>query len=161
MRRLLLVRHAKSSWKFPELSDHDRPLNKRGRRDVPRMAAYLAKRNEPLDAIYSSSAVRALAYATQLAEACEVPLIETSELYTFSAEKLLSFARNLPESQQGVALVSHNPATEIAIEQLSGQTFNKVPTGAIAAFDYAAPHWQQLAPQQCQLDYFMAPKLLP
>ena len=59
MKTLLVLRHAKSSWKQAELSDHERPLNKRGRRDAPRVAAFIHDSGLGPDLILSSTAVRA------------------------------------------------------------------------------------------------------
>jgi phosphohistidine phosphatase len=64
-----IVRHAKSSWKHPDLSDHDRPLNKRGKRDASQMGRLLKKENLVPDVIISSTAVRARATAAAVAKA--------------------------------------------------------------------------------------------
>ena len=60
MKTLLILRHAKSSWKFPDLTDHDRPLNRRGKRDAPRMGRTLRERELVPDLVISSTATRAM-----------------------------------------------------------------------------------------------------
>ena len=66
---LIVVRHAKSSWKYPALSDLDRPLNKRGKRDAPMMAKIMCQKNIRIDAILSSPAQRTLKTAYAFAKA--------------------------------------------------------------------------------------------
>jgi len=70
MKTLLLLRHAKSSWKHPELADHDRPLNKRGKRTAPRVSALLQDEDLIPDLILCSPAVRAHTTARLVAKAC-------------------------------------------------------------------------------------------
>jgi phosphohistidine phosphatase len=67
MKSVLILRHAKSSWKHPELSDHDRPLNKRGKRDAPIMGRLLKKEDLVPDIIMTSTAIRARSTAEPLA----------------------------------------------------------------------------------------------
>jgi len=69
MKSLLILRHAKSSWKHPELTDHDRPLNKRGKRDAPRMGKILRSEHLIPEAIISSTAARAHVTAEAVAKA--------------------------------------------------------------------------------------------
>ncbi len=102
MRRLLIIRHAKSSWKYPELDDHERPLNKRGERDSLSMARYLADKDEGLDVLYSSTAVRALDYAQTLSDFCHTTLVPELSFYTFDDEELLEIFRHLPDSVQRI-----------------------------------------------------------
>ena len=83
MRRLLLIRHAKSSSKHHELDDHERPLNRRGERDVISMARHLADKDEHFDVIYSSTAVRALDFAQTISELTHVTLVPDLSFYTF------------------------------------------------------------------------------
>ena len=70
MKTLLILRHAKSSWNYPELSDYDRPLNKRGKRDAPRMGKFLREQKLTPDRILTSSAKRARRTASKVAKAC-------------------------------------------------------------------------------------------
>ncbi|MRN62395.1 MAG: hypothetical protein FIO03_10205 [Nitrosopumilales archaeon] len=91
VKSLLILRHAKSSWKHPELNDHDRPLNKRGKNDAPRMGKLLQKEKLIPDVILSSTAIRASATAESVVKACgykgEVTLKRS--LYAAGAETYL------------------------------------------------------------------------
>jgi len=93
MKRLYLVRHAKSSWDHPGLEDFDRPLNKRGMRDAPKMGEYLAEQRILPQIIVSSPARRAHATATSLAVALQVPPADTVEddrIYAAATATLLA-----------------------------------------------------------------------
>ena len=160
MKRLLLIRHAKSSWNYPHLDDHDRPLNKRGKRDRISMAAHLAERGERLDVIYTSSAMRALSLAESLSEQLQVALVKQRSLYTFSAASLGSAVSELPQHYQSVAVVGHNPAVTDLVNQLTGENMDNVPTSGVVAINSTANAWQELLSAETELAYFVAPKLL-
>ena len=96
MKYLYLVRHAKSSWDFPELADADRPLNKRGKRNAPEMGLRLAARNLELDTIITSPANRAKTTARMIAEQLEFPvesISEMDEIYHAGTASLVDVSR--------------------------------------------------------------------
>jgi phosphohistidine phosphatase len=160
MKKLLLIRHAKSSWKYPELEDHDRPLNKRGERDCIRMAEYLSQRGEKLDAIYSSSAVRALTLAQTMGDTLNVPVTSRQALYTFGVGALASVIRQFPSTLYKVAVVGHNPAITELANHLTKANIDNVPTSGIATIECNIERWSELTPESSRLISFMAPKLL-
>lgn len=161
MRRLLIVRHAKSSWKHPELEDHDRPLNKRGMRDKVTMSRYLAEHGEVLDGLFSSTARRALELAHSMADQLDVSLIQNRGLYTFSAGRLLTEIGRLSPEYSKVAVVGHNPAVTELAEKLSGERLHNVPTSGVVALNCDCSSWEELDPLICKMDYFISPKRLP
>ena len=108
MRKLLLIRHAKSSWKFPDLDDHERPLNRRGERDSLIMARHLQDKDEALDVIYSSTATRALMLAESICDLNSTTLIPELSFNTFEADELLEILRCLPNDVHRVGIVAHN-----------------------------------------------------
>lgn len=162
MKTLYLVRHAKSSWKFEELSDHDRPLNKRGRSDAPLIGQELADRNVEVDLIISSSAVRALTTATLVAKELGFPLEKIGvqeELYHTEAEDLVKFAQSLPDEYDSVMLVGHNPAITEAINALSAEkTIANLPTSGVAGFSFDCAYWGQLSKENARLLFIDYPK---
>ncbi len=160
MKRLLLIRHAKSSWKFPELEDHDRPLNGRGERDRWRMAEYLKDQDEGLQLIRSSSAVRAAKLANTLAELLRVPFVQDDNLYTFGAAALFESIRETAADIDRLAVVGHNPAITDLSVRLTGAKISNVPTSGIVAINCDCDSWQDLTPTVCEMDFFTAPKLL-
>lgn len=146
MKTLLILRHAKSSWSDASLSDHQRPLNKRGRRDAPRMGALLRDEGLTPDLIISSSARRALETAEVVADesGCQGRLITTRELYHADPESYLAVAREYGGSNEIVMVVGHNPGIEDFVEQLTGH-WQRMPTAALAEVKLSIDDWSDLA----------------
>lgn len=146
MRTLLLMRHAKSSWDDPRLDDHDRPLNKRGLRDAPRMGTFLRHQDLVPDRIVTSSAVRAVATAELVGQSCgfDDPLTVTDELYHAAAEDWRQQIRQLPDGKALVLCVGHNPGLEDVLAGWVGH-YVRMPTAAIARLDFDDPTWSDVA----------------
>lgn len=147
MKTLLLMRHAKSSWKHPALDDHDRPLNKRGERDAPRMGRLLVKTGNVPDYVLSSTADRAQHTARLIREALpQRPLADLkSNLYMAGIGDYLGAIRAIEERYGCVLLVSHNPGTEELIEALTGEDVT-MPTAAIAKVVLPVYGWEAVQP---------------
>ncbi len=145
MKILLLLRHAKSSWKHPELADHDRPLNKRGKQAAPRMGALLRDQDLTPDLIITSTAARALNTAELVAEACgyEHDLKRTRKLYEGGPEAYLKILRELEEAQRCVLMVGHNPTLEELVEQLTGEAV-ALPTAGLVHIELPLKRWRDL-----------------
>ncbi len=162
MKTLYLLRHAKSSWKYEELSDHDRPLNKRGRTDAILMGQELVEREIKLDLIISSSAVRAITTATLVAKELNVPTEKIGaqeELYLISSEDLLVFAQSLPDEYNCVMLIGHNPAlTELANRLSTEKSIDNIPTGGVVGISFDCNYWGQISPDNAKLLFFDFPK---
>lgn len=160
MKTLFLIRHAKSSWKFPDLDDHDRPLNGRGERDRWRMAEYLAEQGTVIQEIHTSTAVRALTLATTIGDVLQIPVIPREALYTFGAGALGSSVRQLSNELTQVAVVGHNPAITELVNHLTRAGLANVPTSGIAAIQCDIERWSDLSSSACRLEFFVAPKLI-
>ncbi len=162
MKQLILIRHAKSSWKRPELGDHERPLNNRGKRSIKLMRRHLEKQPLSIDALYSSGAKRALATAEGLAAviAPVSPVEIADSLYTFAWEPVWQFLSALPEHLHSVALVGHNPALQQLYQQLSFDDLDKLPTCGLLELELSIDCWQQLEPGCAQLSQALFPKQL-
>lgn len=146
MKTLMLLRHAKSSWKDDSVTDHDRPLNKRGRKAAPLVGHLLRDQHLVPDLITSSSAVRAQTTATVAAEACgysgEVAVAD--ELYLATAGEILSYVQErTEESLDRILLVGHNPGMEDLVNRLGGRR-EPFPTAALAVFDVEIESWRKL-----------------
>lgn len=137
MKRLLLLRHAKSSWKDSELDDHDRPLNGRGRRDAPRMGRVLREQGLVPRAIVTSTAARARTTAAEVARAagCEGRVIATERLYTATTADCLDVVREMGADADPLMIVGHNPTFEELVEQLTSEE-TRMPTAAIAVVGF-------------------------
>jgi phosphohistidine phosphatase len=122
-RRIILMRHAKSSWKSNAPNDHARPLNKRGRRDAPRVGAYLAELGWTPDWIVSSDSTRTIETLERMREALryEGDVLLTRRLYHAGIREIRSVLSALEPSVHTVLLLGHNPGWEDALEALTGE----------------------------------------
>jgi len=164
--RLLLLRHAKSSWNNARLADHDRPLAPRGLRAAETMAAHLAAVDRPPDLVLCSTARRALdtlePLRTRLPAGTEV-LVE-GDLYGAPAPALLARLRLVPDEAGTVLLVGHNPGLEDLVHLLGrpgdpsllARVRAKFPTAALATLAFAGP-WTELGPGDATLEAFVVP----
>ena len=145
MKTLLVLRHAKSSWSDPALDDHDRPLNKRGRRDGPRMGALVREYGLIPDVVISSDAARAQLTAEAVVEAAryagEIRL--DPHLYMASPADILSVLQTVQEKAETVMIVGHNPGLEELVAQLTGEQ-EDLPTAALAQIVLPIDQWRDL-----------------
>jgi phosphohistidine phosphatase len=145
MKQLLVLRHAKSSWKDARLSDFERPLNNRGKRDAPKMGKLIAKMDLTPELIISSAAKRALMTAEAAAANCgyEGNISATRDLYMGTSDDYLAILRDVPDSVKTVMVVGHNPDVEDLIEELTG-SWEAMPTAALAQIQLPIDAWQAL-----------------
>lgn len=163
VRRLTLLRHGKSG--YPDgAADHERPLGKRGLRDVPRMAAYAAAQGLVPDLVLCSDACRTAETAKLfLAGFSPRPaLILQPDLYLASPHTLLGAARACPADVPHVLLIGHNPGMEqVAALLAQEQMISRMPTAALVSFVLQTDEWTYLHPSHCVCTHRMAPKGLP
>jgi phosphohistidine phosphatase len=146
MKTLFLVRHAKSSWDDTALSDKDRPLNDRGRRDAPKMGKRLAKRDVRPDLILSSPAMRALTTAQIIATALDYRLediVVNHRLYAGEVDDLLNVIAKLGDKPERVMVFGHNPELTDLAHRLSNE-ITHMPTCAVAAFTFDTKSWSSI-----------------
>ena len=147
MKILSILRHAKSSWKDDSLDDHDRPLNKRGLRDAPRMGELLRERGLVPEAIVSSTARRARETALAVAASTGFPddVRFTRNLYGASTDTCLEVLAELPEATTHALIVGHNPTLEELVAVLVGE-HHVMPTAALAIVELPIASWRDLDP---------------
>ncbi len=145
MKTLLILRHAKSSWKDLTLTDHDRPLNKRGKRDAPRMGRWLRMHNLRPDLIVSSTARRAFTTALAVADEVEYAgqVTATRNFYHADPSEYISHLRDVSAEINIVMVVGHNPGMEELVAQLGGG-YEAMPTGTVAYFSLPISTWAEL-----------------
>lgn len=139
MKTVLFVRHAKSSWKFGHLRDHDRPLNDRGHRDGPTMASHVKNAGVDIEMILSSTAKRARTTAEYFQEVHDIDpsnFWTDRELYHASPETLVEALVQIPEDVKCVAIFAHNPGMTILANQLSTEAIDNVPTCGVTIASY-------------------------
>lgn len=145
---LLILRHAKSSWEFPELSDHDRPLNSRGKRDAPRIGRKLMKEGVIPQLIISSPAVRAYSTAQKVAKACgyDGEISVDPSLYESRYTEYLSVLKSQNDQNEIIMLVGHNPHSEQLLEILTGKMIS-MPTCTVAYVRLDIRKWNEVKAQ--------------
>ena len=158
---LYLVRHAKSSWSDPSLSDRDRPLNKRGRRSAPDMGSRLAAKGHRTDLIISSPAERALMTAQIIAGKLDYPKSDVwtdESMYFSGVGGMVKMLERVDDSYQKVMIVGHNPAMTSLMNSLSGSDIYNMPTCAIAIIGYDMASWSGLHSEDGSLLEYDFPK---
>lgn len=162
MKSVILVRHAKSSWDDPVLSDFDRPLNERGKHDAPLMAARLLERKVSIDAFLTSPAKRARKTAVLFAEAFDLhkdKLILIPELYHAEPEAFYQTIANASDRDHSIALFSHNPGITTFVNTLTTVTVDDMPTCAVFAVKTSIHHWKDFREAAKEFWFFDYPKL--
>ena len=154
----MLVRHAKSDWNDPELSDFDRPLNKRGLASAPEMAERLLKKAIIPQYILSSPALRAKTTAELFADTLGLaePSYNTA-IYEASYPTLLNIINKLPDAYDFVAVFGHNPSISETVHNLTGN-LHDMPTCAVAVIKFEIDSWRMVCADLGKVEYCDYPK---
>jgi len=168
MRRLLLLRHAKSSWADPKQQDFDRPLNARGTSAAKAVASFFSVTNLQPDLVLSSAALRARATLAHLVPALarDTRILIERRLYMASAAKLLERVQEIDDDAGTVLMIGHNPGLERLARMLAGSGKDddlaalgaKFPTAALAVLEFGAAHWRDIAKGSGKLTEFLSPR---
>jgi phosphohistidine phosphatase len=168
MLTLILLRHAKSSWKDPALADHERPLNSRGRADAPVMGKALARRGLVPDLALCSTARRTRdTLALVLPELKTEPqIVYEDRIYHASPAQLLAVVQSAPSTASQLLLVGHNPELQLFALDLVGsgpkhlrdRIEAKLPTAAVVVARFAAGGWKDVAVNSGKLEFFLTPR---
>lgn len=149
MKKLLLMRHAKSSWSHPNLSDHERPLNNRGHKAAKLMGKLLNEKDIIPDTILCSTAKRAKSTAKRLVKQIpfdnEIQYIDS--LYHSDFDQIFSLLKQLPDTIQTAMVIGHNPDMECFLEICCGAN-ERIPTAAIAEITFALSSWHDLSQEE-------------
>ncbi|MDJ1495698.1 histidine phosphatase family protein [Cytophagaceae bacterium DM2B3-1] len=162
MKTIYLFRHGKSSWKDAQLSDFDRPLNKRGKQDVPFMGQLLLYMNVKPDLWVSSSAKRAWSTAKRVAAELKVGkenIIKMDRLYHAEPETLLQVIQGLSVTASSVILFGHNPGLTELATLLCDYEFTDIPTSGVVGIQFSnAANWADVNFHQGKMIFFESPK---
>ncbi len=160
MKRLYLIRHAKSSWSNLKISDFERPLNHRGKREAPLMAQRLAQQGVCPDVLISSPAQRARTTAEIVARKVNFPVMRIhydDSAYTSETVDLLQVVRRADDLAGTAFLVGHNYAiTDLAV-LLTGEYIKKIPTSGVVAMDLSVDSWADAGPGKGTMLFFDYP----
>ncbi len=139
------MRHAKSSWKDSNVPDHDRPLKKKGEKDVKGMAKMLKHKKHLPDVILCSSAERAKQTAAifQKAASYEGKLEYSDKLYMAEVPDLIAALKNAPKKAKSVMIIGHNPGLEALLQTLTGKV-ETLPTASIAYISLPIDEWSEV-----------------
>ena len=170
MRRLMLLRHAKSDWTAPGARDHDRTLNPRGREAAAKMGAYMARHALVPDLVAASTATRVTETLDLVVPAFEKPpkIVSDRQLYEADAGSLIAFIKETPRAAHSLLLVGHNPGLgELAAMLIAAgdvetrqRLLEKFPTGGLAVIDFAVDDWAKIHRRGGRLDRFVVPRTL-
>jgi phosphohistidine phosphatase len=161
MKVVYLVRHAKSSWEDPGLSDFDRPLNERGKRDAPRMAEKLRARGSAIQYILSSTARRALRTAEAFARVNGIGAEEIErmdELYLAPPERYRQAIEELEDRYDRVAIVGHNEGISDFANELGVARIDSMPTCSVFAVSADTSQWRDFMTTHRKFVCFLYPK---
>jgi len=165
MKRLIIVRHAKSSWDNPLLPDFDRPLNKRGETDAPRMGKRIKERKIIPDIIISSPANRALSTCNVFCHILQFPYDRIQiekRLYHASEEQILSVLKTVkdhPNDKEEVVMIfGHNPGLTEFTNSLLNEDIDNIPTCGVVGCLLSVPSWRDLKWGCGELEFFDYPK---
>lgn len=161
MKKVFIIRHAKSDQSFLG-NDFERPLNERGKADIPVMAKRMMEKQVKIDALVSSPAKRAKSTAVLFAEMYMKPaeeIIYISALYHASSDVFYEVISALPDNLNAVAIFSHNPGITYFINSLNTNTpINNMPTCGIFAIEVDIKQWSGFAKAKKEFLFFDYPK---
>ncbi|WP_304130102.1 histidine phosphatase family protein [Ignavibacterium album] len=160
MRQLILIRHAKSSWSNPDLSDFDRPLNKRGKRDLAFMSVLLSQKNITPELIISSPALRTKLTAIEFANKIgynKNEIIWNKNLYLASYMKILKIIKQIENKINCAIIVGHNPGLTDLQNYLCNEEIDNIPTSGIVSMS-TIKEWKDVESKDFELVFFEFPK---
>ncbi len=161
MKTLFLARHAKSSWENKNITDFERGLNDRGKRDAPFMAGILKKKKIKIDLILSSPAVRAFKTAKIFAKELEIKeneIVTDENIYEADRKDLLKVLISTGDSINNLVLFGHNPGLTYLSNYLCDYEIDNIPTCGIVCMQLDFGSWKYLGSKSCNFIFFEYPK---
>lgn len=161
MKKLLIVRHAKSDWEDINLPDFDRPLNSRGKKNAPEMASRLAKMNLVPEQIVSSPALRAITTANYFADGLGLSknqIVMEPGIYEALPSTLLDIINNLDDSSSFTALFGHNPSLSSIVGILTDEDPVDLPTCSTVLIRFPFDSWKMVSAGTGDLAFIDYPK---
>lgn len=160
MKKIILIRHAKSAWDNPWLNDHDRPLADRGQRAAPIMGQKLVKKNIYPDQFLSSTALRAKETAILIAKEIGYPINKIAlidQLYHSSPSLMMKYLHMQKDHDNIIFLVAHNPGMTDLVNYL-GYPLDNLPTAGVVGFQSSVEKWCDLKPKNASFWFYDYPK---
>ena len=146
MKKLYLIRHAKSSWDQP-LSDHDRPLSNRGFNDADIISKALFEKKIIVDHVFSSTANRAKTTSMIITETLKIApknIDYLGELYDFNGSTVIDTIKNISDDFKSIIVFGHNPAFTVVANTLGSEYFTNIPTCGVVCIEFDCDKWNQV-----------------
>jgi phosphohistidine phosphatase len=163
MKTLYVMRHAKSAWGEPGLSDFDRPILEKGQKRTQNIIHYLVKKKAKPDLIISSPALRAMETAILMVKGLgldkQVLRLEKS-VYTSDADQLEDLFLEFPGSVSEVLLVGHNPAVTNFVNKFLAESIDYMPTSGVVSLEFKINEWSEISNARPKLNFIVFPKML-
>jgi phosphohistidine phosphatase len=163
MKTVYIVRHAKSSWDFPQLEDHERPIITKGIKRTEQIIRFLRERNIKVENLYASHAVRSAETAHMLAPALGVEInqiVIEPEIYHGGTSALTNLIYGLPDDVNSVMIVGHNPAVTDFANEYTDQYLDWLPTSAMVALRFDTDAWEKIDEAKVTTDFIITPSML-
>ena len=157
-KKIYIIRHAKSSWKDSSLSDFDRPLNKRGKKDAPFMAELLRKKGIFFDKVVCSPANRTKTTAKILLQAINShEILYDENIYEASYKDLLKIINSTDDKVKNLAIIGHNPSLNDICEHLCKCVIDNIPTCGCILMSFDGK-WRDVCQNSARIEFFEYPK---
>ena len=161
MKNLIIVRHCKSSWKDPSLSDFDRPLNKRGNIDGELMSNYLREKEKKIDKLILSTSIRTRLTSKYFIEKIHFNSISyLDELYHASYSEIIKIISKIENNFNNLMVIGHNPGLTELINHFSDMRIYNIPTSGIIKVEFKEDKWSKITENKGKIVYKKFPKEL-
>ena len=161
MKKLIIIRHSKSSWKDLSLGDFHRPLNRRGKTDGPIMANFLSRKITKICFLHSSSSVRTFETSKFFIDRIKFNKIKYDDsLYHSSSFSILNMIRNYSDNFSSVAIIAHNPGLTNLINEVTNISIDNLPTTGLVEIDFNCLTWNNVSSKNSNLIEIKFPKQL-
>jgi len=161
MKTIYFLRHAKSSWKDAELSDIDRPLNKRGRENAPLIGRLMRKLKVKPQLIISSPSKRTMTTALIVADKIgyqEKNIKIDMDLYGANVAQVVQLIHHLDDTLKNVMLVGHNPSFTLIVDYFTGKPIDNLPTSGFVQINFDVKSWRDVKAKNGEMILFEYPK---
>jgi phosphohistidine phosphatase len=161
MKTLIIVRHAKSTWDEPGISDIERKLNKRGERDAPHMGKVLFDLGIRPDLMITSPATRAYTTSKFFAQSLEFPVEEivvNETIYERGPQQILYMVNEFDDAINTAILFGHNPDLSFLVKYLSDFEGGNLPTCGTVCIDFNVNNWTNVGEEKGKMRFFEYPK---
>jgi len=161
MKKLFVVRHAKSSWDNPDLEDFDRPLNKRGKQDAPEMGGRLSNNIDTPDLLLTSPAKRAKKTASKIAKKIDYnkkDIAKDKRLYHAGIRLIKEVVKEVDDRVDSLMIFGHNPGFTDFVNNISDASIDNIPTCGVVAIEFDISSWKQIDDEKGAVTFFDYPK---